>query len=237
MTRGGSGGSPFFPIGLSPTTLTPVSLALFTHVAARMVAKPPLAARYIGVLQTMLLPPSSAPTTTGWSDSCRAGFAPAREWRLARRTQKIVLSLAELPPSRPWDRIPKPFYMLACVDDEHYRRGILTQLNRGESRHNVTRAVSWPAWRTPAALPRGPRGPTRGIGAGRQCHRVVEYHYMAAALKELSRAGCAVCPEDVTRLSPLIHRHLNFQGRRAFVLPEAVAQGQLRPLHDPRQEL
>ena len=55
----------------------PVSLA---H--ARMVAEPPLAARCIGVLQTMSLPPSSAPTATGWSDSCRAGFAPAEEWRL-----------------------------------------------------------------------------------------------------------------------------------------------------------
>ena len=83
MTQGGRGGSPFFPIGLSPTALTPVSLALFTHVAARMVAKPPLAARCIGVLQTMSLPPSSAPTATGWNDSCRAGFAPAEEWRLS----------------------------------------------------------------------------------------------------------------------------------------------------------
>ena len=55
----------------------------FTGVAARMVAKPPLAARCIGVLQTMSLPPSSAPTTTGWNDSCRAGFAPAEEWRLS----------------------------------------------------------------------------------------------------------------------------------------------------------
>ena len=36
----------------------------------------------IGVLQTMLLPPPSAPTATGWSDICRAGFAPAEEWRL-----------------------------------------------------------------------------------------------------------------------------------------------------------
>ena len=36
----------------------------------------------IGVLQTISLPPSSAPTATGWSDSCRAGFAPAEEWRL-----------------------------------------------------------------------------------------------------------------------------------------------------------
>ena len=36
----------------------------------------------IGVLQPMLLPPPSAPTATGWSDSCRAGFAPAEDWRL-----------------------------------------------------------------------------------------------------------------------------------------------------------
>ena len=61
--------------------------------------------------------------------------------------------------------------------------------------------------------------------------------YMAAALKELSRVGYEVYPEDVARLSPLIRRHLNFQGRHDFVLPEAVAQGQLRPLRDPRQEL
>ena len=33
----------------------------------------------VGVLQPMSLPPSSAPTATGWSDSCRAGFAPAEE--------------------------------------------------------------------------------------------------------------------------------------------------------------
>ena len=32
-----------------------------------------------GVLRPMLLPPSSAPTATGWSDRCRAGFAPAEE--------------------------------------------------------------------------------------------------------------------------------------------------------------
>ena len=54
----------------------------FTRVAARMVTEPPEATLAIGVLQTMSLPPSSAPTVTGWSDSCRAGFAPAEDWRL-----------------------------------------------------------------------------------------------------------------------------------------------------------
>jgi TnpA family transposase len=38
-------------------------------------------------------------------------------------------------------RIPKTLYMLAYVDDESYHRRILTQLNRGESRHRVARAV------------------------------------------------------------------------------------------------
>ena len=51
----------------------------FTRVAARMFAKPPMAALLFGVLQTMSLPPSPAPIATDWSDSCRAGFAPAEE--------------------------------------------------------------------------------------------------------------------------------------------------------------
>ena len=38
-------------------------------------------------------------------------------------------------------RIPKTLYMLSYMDDEQYRRRMLTQLNRGESRHSVARAV------------------------------------------------------------------------------------------------
>ena len=45
----------------------------------------------IGVLQTMLLPPSSAPTATGWSDSCRAGFAPAEDSHLLTAHRRITL--------------------------------------------------------------------------------------------------------------------------------------------------
>ena len=64
----------------------------FAGAAARMVAEPPLAARYIGVLQTMSLPPPSAPTATGWSDSCRAGFAPAEERRLCTAHTILVVN-------------------------------------------------------------------------------------------------------------------------------------------------
>ncbi len=38
-------------------------------------------------------------------------------------------------------RIYKTRYLLAYLDDEGYRRRILTQLNRGEARHRLDRAV------------------------------------------------------------------------------------------------
>jgi hypothetical protein len=40
--------------------------------------------------------------------------------------------------------------------------------------------------------------------------------------------------EDVARLSPLGYDHINMLGRYAFILPEQVARGELRPLRDPR---
>lgn len=38
-------------------------------------------------------------------------------------------------------RINKTLYLLNYIDDEDYRRRILTQLNRGESHHAVARAI------------------------------------------------------------------------------------------------
>ncbi len=57
--------------------------------------------------------------------------------------------------------------------------------------------------------------------------------YMDAALAELRAEGFAVRDEDVARLSPLGHGHLNVLGRYAFTLPEFVARGELRPLRRP----
>ena len=54
----------------------------FTRVAACTLTEPPTAALLVGVLQTISLPPSPALAATGWSDSFRAGFAPAEEWSL-----------------------------------------------------------------------------------------------------------------------------------------------------------
>jgi TnpA family transposase len=131
-------------------------------------------------------------------------------------------------------RIPKTLYLLAYIDDEHYRRRILTQLNRGEGRHSVARAVF-----------HGQRGELRQryregqedqLGAlGLVVNALVLWNtlYMEVVLKQLQAEGRKVLPADVARLSPLVHQHINFQGRYSFALAEAVAQGALRPLHDP----
>ncbi len=57
--------------------------------------------------------------------------------------------------------------------------------------------------------------------------------YMDAALNRLRAEGYEVRDEDVARLSPLSHEHINMLGRYAFILPDAVARGELRPLRDP----
>ena len=61
------------------------------RVAARMVAEPPRRPFFVGVLRPVSLPPPSAPTATGWSDSCRAGFAPAEERRLHGALQSPLI--------------------------------------------------------------------------------------------------------------------------------------------------
>lgn len=131
-------------------------------------------------------------------------------------------------------RIPRTLYMLSYIDDEQYRRRILTQLNRGEGRHSVARAVF-----------HGQRGELRQryregqedqLGAlGLVVNAIVLWNtlYMDAALNQLRAEGFEVNAEDVARLSPLIYKHINFQGRYSFALAESVAQGELRPLRDP----
>jgi TnpA family transposase len=131
-------------------------------------------------------------------------------------------------------RIIKTLYMLRYIDDEAYRRRILTQLNRGEGRHELARIIF-----------HGKRGELRQryregqedqLGAlGLVVNAVILWNtiYMDAALGELRAGGFDVRDKDVARLSPLGHGHLNVLGRYAFTLPEFVARGELRPLRRP----
>src|SRR5256714_12360494 len=97
-------------------------------------------------------------------------------------------------------RVAKTLYLLNYLDDEAYRRRILTQLNRGESRHAVARAIF-----------HGQRGELRQryregqedqLGAlGLVVNAIVLWNtlYMEAALTQMRAEGCEVQVADVAR--------------------------------------
>ena len=144
------------------------------------------------------------------------------------RPTKLARALEEL------GRLIKTLYLLRLIDDAAYRRRILVQLNRGEGRHQLARTVF-----------HGKRGELRQryregqedqLGAlGLVVNVIVLWNtiYMDAALDQLRAEGFDVRAEDVARLSPLGFEHMNMLGRYAFILPDRIARGELRPLRDP----
>jgi hypothetical protein len=44
-----------------------------------------------------------------------------------------------------------------------------------------------------------------------------------------------VLDEDVARLSPFVHGHINMLGRYSFAAHDSVALGELRPLRGPSE--
>jgi len=131
-------------------------------------------------------------------------------------------------------RIIKGMFLLQFISDETYRRRILIQLNRGEGRHRLARAVFY-----------GQRGEVRQryregqedqlSALGVVVNIIVLWNtlYMDRAIADLRTQGQPVADEDVARLSPLGYEHLNFLGRFSFELAEPIAQGAWRPLRQP----
>jgi TnpA family transposase len=136
-----------------------------------------------------------------------------RTLQMNDRPTRLARALQEL------GRLVKTLYLLRFIDDESYRRRILMQLNRGEGRHQLARVIF-----------HGKRGELRQRYREGQENTI----YMDAAVKQLSAEGYEVQPEDIARLSPLGHKHVNMLGRYTFTLPDTVARGELRPLRDPR---
>jgi TnpA family transposase len=145
------------------------------------------------------------------------------------RPTRLARALEEL------GRVVKTLYLLNYIDDESYRRRILTQLNRGEGRHELARTIF-----------HGKRGELRQryregqedqLGAlGLVVNAAILWNtiYMNEAVNQCRAEGMEVRDEDVARLSPLGHEHINMLGRYAFTLPEQIARGELRPLRTGR---
>ena len=154
-----------------------------------------------------------------------------RTLQVGDRPTRLAQALAE------FGRIDKTLHVLNYIDDEDKRRATLIQLNRGEGRHSLARAVF-----------HGKRGELRQryregqedqLGAlGLVVNVIILWNtiYMDAVLNQLRQEGYIVLEEDVPRLSPLIRAHINFLGRYSFAVPEAVIRGELRPLRDPKED-
>ena len=181
---------------------------------------------------------SMKPLAQNWDDmlrlagSLKLGRVPAagimRTLQVGDRQTSLANAIAEL------GRIDKTIHMLTTVDDEAKRRGTLTYLNRHESRHSLARALF-----------HGRRGEIRKryrdgqedqlSTLGLVVNVIILWNtiYMDAVLRRLREEGYPVHKEDVARLAPTIHRHINMMGRYSFVIHESVARGELRPLRDP----
>ena len=128
-------------------------------------------------------------------------------------------------------RIYKTRYLLAYLDDESYRRRILTQLNRGEARHSLARAVFYgKRGELQQAYREGQEDQLNALGLVVNAIVLWNTRYMEQALASLRQRGQVVSDDDVARLSPLGHDHITMLGHYSFEVPAIVAQGHLRPL-------
>lgn len=179
--------------------------------------------------------------TRNWEDMLRlAGSlklgrihagAIIRVLQVKDRPTTLARALAEL------GRIIKTLHMLGYIDSKEKRRRILTQLNRQEFRHRLARRVC-----------HGDRGEIRKayrheqeeqLGAlGLTLNAIALWNstYIQAAINQLTQEGWDIREADMARVSPLLFKHINFLGRYAFDLPQAIAEGALRPLRNPNSE-
>lgn len=131
-------------------------------------------------------------------------------------------------------RVAKTLYLLKYIDDEAYRRRILTQLNRGEGRHSLIRTVCHGnKGEIRKRFREGQEDQLNALGLVTNALILWNTFYMDRALNHLRQQGITVNPDDVARLSPLGYIHFNMLGRYYFELAEALKKGGFRPLRNP----
>ncbi|ROQ65243.1 TnpA family transposase [Streptomyces sp. CEV 2-1] len=131
-----------------------------------------------------------------------------------------------------YGRIFKTLHLLQFIDSEAYRRMIGVQLNIGEGRHALARNIFF--GRLGELRHAYREGMEDQLGAlGMALNAVVWWNtlYTDAAVKELEAGGLTISQEIRSRLSPLVHEHINFHGRYPIV--RSHGDGSLRALRDP----
>lgn len=162
--------------------------------------------------------------------SLKLGRVPAtgimRTLQIGDRPTALAKALAE------FGRIEKTLHTLNYINNEDIRRSTLIQLNRGEARHSLARAVFH--GKRGELYQRYREGQEDQLSAlGLVVNMIVLWNtiYIDAVIQELQKEGKSVRDEDAARLSPLVYDHVNMLGRYSFDIPDSVVNGGLRPLH------
>ncbi len=130
-----------------------------------------------------------------------------------------------------WGRIAKTLHLLRYIDDPQYRRQNLNQLNRGENRHSLARAVfHGKHGELRQRYREGQEDQLSALGLVVNVIVLWNTQYMEIALNYLKSNEVMVREADVQRLAPLVNEHINFLGRYNFSLPDVVEHGEKRPL-------
>ncbi|MGF1919469.1 Tn3 family transposase [Enterococcus faecalis] len=131
-----------------------------------------------------------------------------------------------------YGRIFKTIHLLRYYSDEAYCRQILIQLNRGESRHTLCRAICY--GKKGKIYKKYKIGQEETLGAlGLVTNLVIYWNtvYMQAALIKLKEEGYPIIEEDLYHLSPLLHEHINFVGKYNFHSKLEISGTKLRALN------
>lgn len=120
-------------------------------------------------------------------------------------------------------RAAKTIHLLDYCNDETLRRRILTQLNRGESRHALAHEV-FHGRRGELCQPyhQGQEEQLTALGLVVNCIALYNTIYTQRALDHLNETGHTVRDEDIERVSPLTHDHITLTGRYGIALPDTL---------------
>ncbi|TDD55006.1 Tn3 family transposase [Nonomuraea terrae] len=130
-----------------------------------------------------------------------------------------------------YGRIDKTMHLLSMLDpmDSSYRRSLGKQLSVQESRHRLARKICHSnAGRIRQAYREGQEDQLAALGLVVNAVVLWNSRYLSAIVDQLRAQGVPVKDEDVARLSPLGHAHLNCLGR--YAIASSAPDKGLRPL-------
>ncbi|MBP2097340.1 Tn3 family transposase [Enterococcus rivorum] len=130
-------------------------------------------------------------------------------------------------------KIFKTKHQLRYMSDEEYARGILEQLNKGESKHSLYRKICYGKnGRIYQSYFDGMENQLNALGLIANIIIYWNALYIEQAVAQLQNldSGREITEDKLRLLSPLVSEHINFMGKYSFKYNDQLKDGELRPL-------